>query len=136
MIYTDTECILRPVQSVGSAATMLIKFEHGDYERAFKHCRGEDYISSFCKILRRGVERVLIHRKREMEPLTNGEKKQYLSARVCRRSQGTKSLPLHRKVSRSGSWVAHFANGSFTFRTKERLVMTRWFYGDCAMVYP
>jgi len=61
VIYADTECILRPVQSVedrsdkpstrniaehvGCGAAMLIKFAHGEYERAFKrfyHCFLQD----------------------------------------------------------------------------------------------
>ena len=65
VIYADTECILRPVQSVehrsdkpltrnvaelvGCGAATLIKFAHGDFERTFKQHRGEDSITVFCK---------------------------------------------------------------------------------------
>jgi len=73
VIYADTECILRPVQSVedrsdkpstrniaehvGCGAAMLVKFAHGDYEEAFKQCRGEDSITEFCKLLKQEVGR-------------------------------------------------------------------------------
>ena len=40
-------------------AAMLVKFAHGEYERAFEQCRGEDSITTFSKTLKRQVERVL-----------------------------------------------------------------------------
>ena len=99
VIYADTECILRPIQGVqdrenkpstrnvaehvGCGAAMLVKFAHGEYERAFEQCRGEDAITTFCKTLKRQVERVLRYKQRKMEPLTDEEKEQYREARLC-----------------------------------------------------
>ena len=48
------------------------------------------------------------------------------------------------KTSIKGNWwfgnkkigLHIFANGTFIFRIKETLVMTRQFYGVCVMVYP
>ena len=99
VIYADTECILRPIQSVedrsdkpstrniaehvGCGAAMLIKFAHGGYERAFEQSRGEDAISTFCKTLKRQVERAIAYKKREMNPLTPEEKQQYREVSEC-----------------------------------------------------
>jgi len=99
VIYADTECILRPVQSVedrsgkpstpnvadhiGCGTALLIKFAHGEYEKAFKQCRGKDSIIVFCKTTKQEVERALRYRKCEMKPMTNEEKNQYREAREC-----------------------------------------------------
>jgi len=99
VIYADTECILRPIQSVkdqsdkpstrnvaehvGCGAAMFVKFAHGEYERAFEQCRGEDAISTFCKTLKRQVERAIRYKKREMNSLTPEEKQQYRETKKC-----------------------------------------------------
>ncbi len=99
IIYADTECIIRPIHSVenrsdksstrnvaehvGCGAAMLIKFAHGEYKRTFEQCRGEDAISTFCKTLKRQVERAVRYKKREMNPLTPEEKQQYREAGKC-----------------------------------------------------
>ena len=44
-------------EHVGCGASMLIKFAHGDHERSFKQCRGENSIRAFCKTLKVEVER-------------------------------------------------------------------------------
>ena len=62
---------------------MLVKFAHGEYERAFEQCRGEDAISTFCETLKRQVDRAIRYKKREINPLTLEEKQQYREARKC-----------------------------------------------------
>ena len=50
---------------------MLIKFAHGNYERSFKQCRGENSIREFCKTLKVEVERATRYKKKDMYPLTD-----------------------------------------------------------------
>ena len=114
VIYADTESILRPIQGadsrctcndpecveehgaftrdvnehVGCGVAMLIKFAHGEYERAFKQCRGEDAITKFCKTLKVEVERAIRYRKKAMYPLTDDEKRNHRKARECHLCKG------------------------------------------------
>ena len=109
VIYADTECILKPVEGVdpkcicndpeckmrhgaftrnvnehlGCGAAMLIKFAHGNYERAFKQCRGEDSIKVFVKTLKFEALRAIRYRKKEMDPLTDEEIVDYKEAKKC-----------------------------------------------------
>ena len=109
VIYADTECILKPIEGcdpcctcndpgcmndheaftrnvsthVGSGCAMLMKFAHGDYERAFKQCRGEDAIKVFCKTLKSEVERAIRYEKKEMNPLTQEEWRKHHEAKKC-----------------------------------------------------
>ena len=62
---------------------MLIKFAHGNYERSFKQCRGENSIREFCKTLKVEVERAIRYKKKDMYPLTDDENKDYKKANEC-----------------------------------------------------
>ena len=114
VIYADTECILRPIQGADSrctrndsgcveehgeftrdvnehvacGASMLIKFAHGDYERSFKQCIGENSIRAFCKTLKVEVERAIRYKKKGMYPLTDDEKRDHRKAKECHLCSG------------------------------------------------
>ena len=78
----DHEAFTRNVSThVGSGCAMLMKFAHGDYERAFKQCRGEDAIKVFCKTLKSEVERAIRYKKKEMNPLTQEEWRKHREAK-------------------------------------------------------
>ena len=62
---------------------MLVKFAHGEYERVFQQCRGDDSIKVFCKTLRSEVHRAIRYKKSAMEPLTSVEIKKYREANEC-----------------------------------------------------
>ena len=109
VIYADTECILRPIaytdqhctcndprceekhgalthnvsEHVGCGTAMLVKYAHGDYEKSFKLCRGEDSISAFVKTLKLQVERAIRYKKKAMDPLTDEEKRNHKEAKEC-----------------------------------------------------
>ena len=103
VIYTDLDCLLVKQQSCqsnpdktyieqkaihepcGYSLVLISSFDSKENKHSF--CRGKDCIKKFCKELRELARKIINYEQKEMDTLTDREKKYYENQKTCYISQ-------------------------------------------------